>query len=305
MHHHPPEPSTRPLLIVGAAGLATALGIAMLLQRNFRGADDANVRGVQGLGAGAAILCLSVALDSGIEHYRARFHDPLMLAGPTAAVAGLAAATAIAFRPERANASGVKLTLAVTAAAGAVGLGFHGYNILKRPWGLSDLNLFYAAPAGAPAALTLAGGLGLLAGQISSSGTAQSRKDLARVGAATAVVGLLGTAAEAGLLHFRGAFQNPVMYAPVTLPPAAAIATGAAILWSRSAPVAEPLLKATAVLGIAGPLFHAYGVHRNMGGWRNWSQMVLQGPPIPAPPAFLGLAIGALGMLPLLHEERT
>jgi hypothetical protein len=40
-----------------------------------------------------------------------------------------------------------------------------------------------------------------------------------------------------------------------------------------------------------------------MGGWRNWSQMVLQGPPLPAPPAFLALAIIGLGLLPLLEEE--
>ena len=65
--------------------------------------------------------------------------------------------------------------------------------------------------------------------------------------------------------------------------------------------VAEPLLKATAVLGIAGPMFHAYGIHRNMGGWRNWSQMILQGPPLPAPPAFLGIAVAGLGILPLLR----
>ena len=34
--------------------------------------------------------------------------------------------------------------------------------------------------------------------------------------------------------------------------------------------------------------FHAYGVSRNMGGWRNWSQNVLNGPPLPAPPSFTG-----------------
>ncbi|HJU18373.1 MAG TPA: hypothetical protein VJ770_18125, partial [Stellaceae bacterium] len=61
-----------------------------------------------------------------------------------------------------------------------------------------------------------------------------------------------------------------------------------------------PLLKATAVLGIAGPVFHAYGIHRNMGGWHNWSQMVLQGPPLPAPPGFTGVACGGLAALALL-----
>jgi hypothetical protein len=112
----------------------------------------------------------------------------------------------------------------------------------------------------------------------------------------------MGTVAEAGLLHFRGAFQDPAMYAPVTIPPVAAVAIGAAALSPRVTVAAEPLLKATAVLGIAGPIFHAYGIHRNMGGWRNWSQMILQGPPLPAPPAFLGIAAAGLGILPALER---
>jgi hypothetical protein len=114
---------------------------------------------------------------------------------------------------------------------------------------------------------------------------------------------LMGTVAEAGFLHFRGAFQDPAMYAPVTVPPLAALSIGAAALSPRASAVAEPLLKATAVLGIAGPIFHAYGIHRNMGGWRNWSQMILQGPPLPAPPAFLGIAAAGLGLIPLLQER--
>jgi hypothetical protein len=105
-------------------------------------------------------------------------------------------------------------------------------------------------------------------------------------------------------MHFRGAFQDPAMYAPVTIPPLAAMAIGAAALSPRATVVAEPLLKATAVLGIAGPMFHAYGIHRNMGGWKNWSQMILQGPPLPAPPAFLGIAAAGLGILPALREPK-
>jgi len=88
----------------------------------------------------------------------------------------------------------------------------------------------------------------------------------------------------------------------VTIPPLAALSIGAAALSPRATRIAEPLLKATAVLGIAGPMFHAYGIHRNMGGWKNWSQMILQGPPLPAPPAFLGIAAAGLGILPALRE---
>ena len=56
-------------------------------------------------------------------------------------------------------------------------------------------------------------------------------------------------------------------------------------------------MKATALLGVTGVGFHAYGVHRNMGGWRNWSQSILQGPPLPAPLGFTGLALAGLAAL--------
>jgi hypothetical protein len=294
-----PEPSHRPLIAVAAATVATAAGIGWLLQRAWKPKGDRHQRAAQALGAGAAILCVSVALDSALEHYRTRFSDRVMFAGPAMALLGIAAAGYIAFRPERANERLPKIALITVGATGLIGLGFHSYNILKRPGELSALNLFYGAPAGAPAALTLAGLYGVIAGEM-LSGRVNTR--LPRLTAGLIAFSLMGTVAEAGLLHFRGAFQDPAMYAPVTIPPLAAVAIGAAALSPRAAVVAEPLLKATAVLGIAGPIFHAYGIHRNMGGWRNWSQMILQGPPLPAPPAFLGIAAAGLGILPLLAE---
>ena len=45
-------------------------------------------------------------------------------------------------------------------------------------------------------------------------------------------VGLLGTTAEAGLLHFRGAFHNPAMLLPVTLPPARRRFAGGGGAWA-------------------------------------------------------------------------
>lgn len=41
--------------------------------------------------------------------------------------------------------------------------------------------------------------------------------------ATATAAGLLGTTAEAGFLHFRGAYHNPFMFIPVTIPPAAAL----------------------------------------------------------------------------------
>jgi len=296
-----PEPSHRPLVPFAVATLATAAGIGWLLQRAWKPTGDKNHRAAQALGAGAAILCVSVALDSALEHYRGEYKDRVMFAGPTMAALGIAAATYIAFRPERANDRLPRIALATVGATGLIGMGFHTYNILKRPGELDALNLFYGAPQGAPAALTLAGLYGVIAGEM-VTGPGYIRTRLPKLTAALIAFSILGTVAEAGLLHFRGAFQDPAMYAPVTIPPLAAIAVGAAAFTPRAIPVAEPLLKATAVLGIAGPIFHAYGIHRNMGGWKNWSQMILQGPPLPAPPSFLGIAAAGLGILPLLEE---
>ena len=298
------EPSSRPLLGVGAAGVAAAGAIAWLAQRRWRSSGNSRHDAAKACGAGAAILCLSVALDSATEHYRAHFRNRMMIAGPSMALLGLATAIYTMRKPQAANAGSVRMAFAVVGLAGFVGAGFHAYNIVKRPGALSANNLFYGAPAGAPAALTLSGLYGVIAGaMLSDSAYAVDR--LPRHSALLVAGSLAGTAAEAGLLHFRGAFQNPVMYAPVTIAPLAALAVGATAAWPQAARIAGPLLKATAVLGIAGPMFHAYGIHRNMGGWRNWSQMILQGPPLPAPPAFLGIAIAGLGLLPLLdgrHE---
>jgi hypothetical protein len=297
-----PEPSKRPLVAVGLCGVAAAAGIGWMLQRAWHPSKEPKLRAAEALGAGAAILCLSVALDSGIEHYRGSFKDRVMFVGPSMAVLGLAAASWIAFRPADANKILPRIAFVTVGATGLVGVGFHAYNILKRPGELSVLNLFYAAPAGAPAALTLVGLYGIIAGEMLGGGN-HVKTRLPKATAALIAVSLLGTVAEAGLLHFRGAFQDPSMYAPVTIPPLAAVSIGAAALSPRAAVLAEPLLKATAVLGIAGPIFHAYGIHRNMGGWRNWSQMILQGPPLPAPPAFLGIAVAGLGLLPMLEEQ--
>jgi hypothetical protein len=291
------------LVAVAAVTLAAAAGVGWLLQRAWKPKGDRNQRAAQALGAGAAILCVSVALDSAIEHYRGRFNDRVMFVGPTMAVLGIAAAGYVAFRPDGANERLPRMAFLVVGTSGLIGLGFHTYNILKRPGELSALNLFYGAPAGAPAALTLAGLYGVIAGEM-LSGRDYVRTRLPRHTAALIAFSLLGTVAEAGFLHFRGAFQDPAMYAPVTIPPLAALSIGAAALSPKATVMAEPLLKATAVLGIAGPIFHAYGIHRNMGGWRNWSQMILQGPPLPAPPAFLGIAAAGLGILPALEERQ-
>ena len=56
-------------------------------------------------------------------------------------------------------------------------------------------------------------------------------------------------------------------------------------------------------MGYAGAAFHLRGVARQMGGWRNWTQNVLNGPPVPAPPSFTGLALAGLAALGLLEDH--
>ncbi|XAO72149.1 MAG: hypothetical protein AAYR33_04435 [Acetobacteraceae bacterium] len=42
---------------------------------------------------------------------------------------------------------------------------------------------------------------------------------------------------------------------------------------------------------------------RDMDGWRNWQQNILNGPPLPAPPAFTGLALTGLAALGLMEDH--
>lgn len=246
----------------------------------------------------SALLAAAVLADSTLEHYRARFRQPAMFAAPVLAGTTLFACARGDLRRDVAE-----VAFAGAVAGGVAGTMFHVRNLAGQPAAFSWHALFYGAPLGAPAALTLAGLYGL-------AGTALSAPERTRVFSgerltALSAAALVGTSAEAALLHFRGAFQNPFMIVPLVLPPATALALLAAAVApsERTLPVARRLAGATALMGLAGAGFHAWGIHRNMGGWRNWSQMLLQGPPLPAPPAFTGVALGSLGALRLLAAE--
>ena len=197
----------------------------------------------------------------------------------------------------------------VAAATGLIGTGFHIYNVTKKSGGLSWQNLFYGAPLGAPMAILLSGLIGFCSERVRETprGATPTIFDLpaGRAMAAVTSGGLIGTAGEAGLLHFRGAFHNPFMLLPVTLPPlgAALLARVAAAGPGRTHRFTRWWMWLLTAMGVAGVGFHAYGVSRNMGGWRNWSQNVLNGPPLPAPPSFAGLALAGLAALGLMRDH--
>ena len=228
------------------------------------------------LNTAAATLAAGVLTDSAVEHYRAGFHNRAMFIAPAVSAAALTTATASALtRPGHGALS--RAVFAASVATGVVGFGFHVTNVSRRVGGWNSENLFHAAPVAAPLAITMAGLLGFAAsgfGRRASSRDNGAPGDRSRAAVALGTLcagGLIGTTFEAGALHFRGAFQNPFMYAPVIIPPiaAATLATAAVTRSPKARQAAGRLLRLTTSLGVAGVGFHAWGVRRRMGGWRN------------------------------------
>jgi hypothetical protein len=261
------------------------------------------------LNQAAGTIAVSVLIDSAMEHHRGNFHNRAMWTPIVTSLLSIAASVH-GHSDRRRGAHPARDAVYVAAGVvGAAGTGFHIYNVNKKVGGFSWQNVFYSAPLGAPAAMSLSGLMGFLAERVRDNRPESEPRvfglPAGRVVAAVTGVSLLGTTAEAGLLHFRGAFHNPAMLLPVTMPPVAAGLLGKAAIGRASAnrTPSKAWLAATAIMGIAGVGLHAYGVSRGMGGWRNWRQNAFSGPPLPAPPAFTGLALAGFAALALLKEQ--
>jgi hypothetical protein len=302
----PPAVAALGAVVAGGAGVAGLLMIGAAFRRQpTLGGTSGPVRALHG---SAALLALSVLVDSAVEHYRGSFENPGMFApliGSALAMnAGTSGATGhpTSARAFRWNAQSLSIAI------GAAGAAFHLYNVFKKPGGFGWLNLFYGAPLGAPAALSVSGVVGLAADSVEfkPDGSARLwRLPAGRALAGLCAVALAGTVVEAALFHFRGAFQNPFMWAPVAAPPVAAglLAKVALEAPARRHPLTRLWLSLTMILGFIGAGFHAYGVSRAMGGWRNWSQNFIDGPPLPAPPSFSALALAGLAALSLVERD--
>jgi hypothetical protein len=248
-----------------------------------------------------AALTLLLLADAFAGHYRSGFvfrsqYAPFISGG-------LLIVTAIAavLKPE---AEWANLALRVAGwlaiASGVVGFAFHHYyGIVKKPGGYKWLlyYLMYGAPQLAPLALALTGMLALvashgLANEISIAGMSLRTALLILVG-----VALTGATLQAGILHYRGAFNNPLMYAPLTVPVLAIVVS----IWTIVSPnntlllVFTILLWLTFLIGFVGLGMHLRGFGRQMGGLYltifNW----LEGPPAFAPALFTGFA--AVGLI--------
>jgi len=311
------------LLLLGAATAAAAATLAWkggaAPPRGKAGRADFGPSPVRNPGAAtlaarrlnraAGTIATSVLIDSAMEHYRGAFHNKAMYT-PLAASALTLLASFHGHRDFAPKAHWFRDTVyALAGLTGLVGTGFHLYNVTKRPGGFCWQNVFYGAPLGAPAAISLSGMTGFLAERVRDNAPGAPPDVLGlpagRVVAAMTGGGLVGTAMEAGLLHFRGAFHNPAMLLPVIAPPTAAALLGATAIGQNRKPrrLTRWSLRLTALLGVAGVGFHAIGVARNMGGWRNWTQNLQDGPPLPAPPSFTGLALAGLAALGLLEDN--
>ena len=278
-----------------------------------RPANTTLIHSARRLNRGAGILAGAVLLDSAMEHYRGQFENRAMYTPLITATLSLLASSK-GFADLTPHSGKLRNGIYIgTVLTGVAGSGFHLWNVTKRPGGFGWTNLFYSAPLGAPAALILSGVLGHYAERLRS----ETRNIVPRVlglpaGQSMALMsaaGLIGTSAEAGLFHFRGSFQNPAMYLPVTAPPLSAVLLTASALVGANRPhlrwASRLCLRFTLLLGIAGACFHALGAARNHGGWRNWRQNLQAGPPLPAPPSFTGLALAGLAAQRLLDEEQS
>ena len=227
-----------------ATGLAAVAAVTAfrLLERRRRDEPERereHVMAARELSGAAAILAFSVLTDSGIEHYRGAYHNPSMYIAPITSAMSLLNSIHAAIKPEVSG--GGRLALSgLTFSTGMAGLAFHLFNVAKREGGINLLNLFYAAPILAPAAIAASGLAGLAAAQLVAEAEEGTRPTLlgqpagriVGLGAATA---MLATTAEAALLHFRGAYHDPFMFVPVTVPPLTALALAAAVFEPRCA----------------------------------------------------------------------
>jgi len=249
----------------------------------------------------SALMALLLLADALAGHYRSGFAFRVQYAPFISGGLLIIAAVVAVVAP---NITWLNTTLRgagwLAVASGLIGFGFHHYyGIAKKPgcykWLLHYL--MYGAPQLAPLAFAMMGVLAVvaaqgLAGEESFVGLSMHAALLTLV-----AVALTGAIAQATILHYRGAFNNPAMYAPLTAP-LLAVAAGT---WSVIAPnsitlfVLTILLWLTFLIGFVGLGMHLRGMCRQMGGLYVFLFNLLEGPPAWAPALFAGFS--AVGLI--------
>lgn len=254
----------------------------------------------------AGLMALLVMVDAFVGHYRSGFavraqYVPFVV-GTLILLASVLTAVIPSHHWVLESLYGTGLLGVV---AGVVGAGYHHYyGITSKPGGYGWLlhHLMYHAPPLAPLSLSSVGALAMVAAEGLLGGDTLFGLRLQAVALVVVAVTLVGAALQATLLHYRGAFNNPLMYAPLTTPLLAA----AAVPWliatrgGLAATSVSVLLWATFLVGFVGLGMHLRGFDRMMGGLRVALQNVLEGPAMTAPALFTGFAAAGLAALYLL-----
>jgi hypothetical protein len=258
------------------------------------------MHGAQWLSLCSALFTLALLTDAFLGHYRSGF-EVRMQYSPFVLGAGLVAAFATSLvapgfswtRPLLRVTGWAAIGLAVT------GVAFHYYyGIVEKPGGHRWLlhHLMYHAPLLAPLGLAVAGAMALVIDASLGGTTVLGIASPARWTLGIVVAGLIGMMAQVAILHYRGAYKNPAMYAPLV------ISVGAAgmALWrgAASSPISirayESALWVVFLLGFSGWGWHLRGIDRMMGGLYVGLPNVMEGPPTMAPLLFALLAAQGL-----------
>ena len=257
-------------------------------------------RGFQWLAVVAALLAIAIVAEAWLGHYRSGF--PLRVQYVPLVSGGILAIASVAVAAAPANAwahGGLRVAAWITIPIGMVGVGFHHwYGVVEKAGGYRLLlhYLMYGAPHLAPLALSAVGVLALVAERGLTGGMTLGGVDLRRVLYGTVALALIGALLQSAVLHYRGAFNTPFMYAPFLAPPFAV----AAAAWLAIAPsaavagAARVSLWLSFLTGIVGLGMHLRGLDRQMGGLRLWRMNLLQGPPPLAPAMFAGFSVVGL-----------
>jgi hypothetical protein len=253
---------------------------------------------IRSIGLIVLLIAPMTAWESFLGHYRSGFplkeqYAPLLVA----LLLTLAAAASLIF-PER---SSIALQMAgwTGVISGAVGAAFHHYyGIADKPGGYKWLlhQLMMHAPPLAPLSQAALGGLLILAGRLAGGESSVFGIPITIWMLELCAITIAGAVAQSALLHYRGAYNNILMYLPVTVPLIAAVV----LAWQGVAPsrtierLAASGMWMTFLIGFVGLGMHIRGIDRQMGGFYISMPNLMQGPPLSAPLAFSGFAAAAL-----------
>ena len=246
-------------------------------------------------------LTLLIIAEAFVGHYRRSFNLRAQYAPLISGALLIATALVATIKPQSSSTT-LALQIAgwVAVVFGLVGFGFHHYyGIAKKPGGYKWLlhHLMYGAPSLAPLSLTVTGTLALITARGFANQSNIGGVSLRAALLISIAIAMTGATLQAAILHYRGAFNNPIMFAPITVP-VPAIVLAILLIVSANAVVIfvfTVLLWLIFLIGFVGLGMHLRGYSRQMGGLFVTLFNLLEGPAVSAPALFTGFA--AIGLI--------